>query len=264
VWSEQIAAFGRIQPQCGSLTLRAIERSILPVTMTLSVTDVASTRRRLQEAALDLFDRMGFDAVTIDDIAEAAGTSRRTFFRHFATKEDAAVADFDARLEWVAQLLAGDRLPGQTAIDHVTEAGRAVFTHFLAESDFYLKRYRIVFANEALIDRMTATDRRYEDLIARTVREEFPGEMGELHARMFASAALALTNAVAQRWIADPHTDLEPFATQGIIELGRAASAWQGQSKVPTKVVILSNSELSADEITLRLSSDAPTNWATE
>jgi AcrR family transcriptional regulator len=207
----------------------------------------------LQDAALDLFEREGFDAVTIDGIAEAAGTSRRTFFRHFATKEDAAVADFDARIELLAQLLAADRKPGQSAIEHSTEAGRIIFSSFLAEPDFYLKRYRIVFANAALVDRMTASDRRYEELIARAVREDFPGELGELHSHMFASAALALANAVVKHWIVDPTSDLEHFATRGIVELERAAAAWQGHSTPATRVIVLTNSQLSADEIKFRL-----------
>jgi len=212
-----------------------------------------TTRRRLQEAALDLFERIGFDEVTADDIAEAAGTSRRTFFRHFATKEDAAVADFDARIGLLAQLLAEDRRPGQSGIDHVIEAGQAIFASFLAEPDFYLKRYRVVFASEALVDRMTASDRRYEELIAQAVREDFPGEFGGLHARMFASAAVAVTNALIEHWIADPGSDLGSFGTKGIVELRRAAAAWQGQCGDPARVIILSNSRLSEDEIRHRL-----------
>lgn len=217
-----------------------------------------STRRRLQEAALELFERVGFDAVTCDDIADAAGTSRRTFFRHFATKEDAAVADFDARIELLVQLLAAERQPGQSAIDRVTEAGRVVFSHFLAEPDFYLKRYRIVLANAALVDRMTAADRRYEELVTQAVLDDFPGELGGLHARMFAAAALAVTNAVVERWIADPDSDPEPFATAAIAELGRAAAAWQTQSRQLSQVIILENSHLSPHEIRRRLESGGP------
>ncbi|MGY1640193.1 TetR/AcrR family transcriptional regulator [Geodermatophilus sp. SYSU D00703] len=48
--------------------------------------------RALQAAAVDLVGRRGFAAVTVDDIAAAAGVSRRTFFNHFPTK---AAALFD-------------------------------------------------------------------------------------------------------------------------------------------------------------------------
>ncbi len=55
-----------------------------------------SLRRRKQDfvrgaiwdAAVDLFAIRGFDGTTIDDIARAAGVSRRSFFRYFSSKND--------------------------------------------------------------------------------------------------------------------------------------------------------------------------------
>lgn len=45
------------------------------------------TRKRLIEAARDLFSQHGTKAVTIDDIARAAGASRATFYAHFNGKD---------------------------------------------------------------------------------------------------------------------------------------------------------------------------------
>jgi AcrR family transcriptional regulator len=42
----------------------------------------------VRDAALELFARHGYDATTVDDIARAAGISRRTFFRYFPAKHD--------------------------------------------------------------------------------------------------------------------------------------------------------------------------------
>ncbi len=48
---------------------------------------VRETRQRIAETALDLFVKQGYAETTIDQIAAVAGVSRRTVFRHFATKE---------------------------------------------------------------------------------------------------------------------------------------------------------------------------------
>jgi len=53
----------------------------------------ARTRAALIAAALELFERQGYEATTIDDIAAAADVSPRTFFRYFATKEEVALGD---------------------------------------------------------------------------------------------------------------------------------------------------------------------------
>ncbi|WP_405752061.1 TetR family transcriptional regulator [Streptomyces sp. NBC_00012] len=50
------------------------------------------TRDALLHAALDLFTTQGYDETTVDEIAEAVEVSQRTFFRYFASKEEAAFA----------------------------------------------------------------------------------------------------------------------------------------------------------------------------
>jgi len=57
------------------------------------------TRRAVQaelsEAAQELFLAQGYEATTIDQIADAAGISRRSFFRYFATKEDVVIGKYE-------------------------------------------------------------------------------------------------------------------------------------------------------------------------
>ena len=74
-----------------------------------------ATRRDLAEAATDLIIRKGYSSTTVADIAQEAGVGRRTFFRHYPTKEDvilqsvlAEFADFDDLLNEVENT--GDHL----------------------------------------------------------------------------------------------------------------------------------------------------------
>jgi AcrR family transcriptional regulator len=63
-------------------------------------------RGRLAEAAMILFIERGYDEVTVADIAERAGLTKRSFFNHFADKREAAFASVDALQESVLAALA--------------------------------------------------------------------------------------------------------------------------------------------------------------
>jgi AcrR family transcriptional regulator len=63
-------------------------------------------RGRLAESAMMLFIERGYDEVTVADIAERAGLTKRSFFNHFADKREAAFASVDALQESVLAALA--------------------------------------------------------------------------------------------------------------------------------------------------------------
>ncbi|HEY6532325.1 MAG TPA: mycofactocin system transcriptional regulator [Acidimicrobiales bacterium] len=58
----------------------------------------STDRAAVERTALELFSSRGFDETTVDEIAEAAGISRRTFFRYFDSKNDVVWGEFDALL----------------------------------------------------------------------------------------------------------------------------------------------------------------------
>src|ERR1700712_3056313 len=78
--------------------------------------------RALQAAAITLVDRHGFTAVTVDDVAAAAGVSRRTFFNHFPTKAAALFDPDPDDADRLATLLAA----ATAAVDSPTTAWAAL------------------------------------------------------------------------------------------------------------------------------------------
>ncbi len=81
----------------------------------------ADTREAIRGAAVDLFCRDGFEATTMDAVAEAADVSVRTVFRYFPTKEDLVFADVEADL---ADLRDAARRPARRRAGHGQRAGR--------------------------------------------------------------------------------------------------------------------------------------------
>jgi AcrR family transcriptional regulator len=65
-----------------------------------------AVRGELTQLAVDLFVEKGYDETTIDDLAAAAGMSKRTFFRYFASKEDLVMGKYEVLGEQLAEDLA--------------------------------------------------------------------------------------------------------------------------------------------------------------
>lgn len=74
------------------------------------------TRRAIQRIALDLVAKRGYAQVTVEDIAEAANVSPRTFFNYFPSKEAALLAANSERSEDIRQRLV-DQPAGKSPLD---------------------------------------------------------------------------------------------------------------------------------------------------
>ena len=97
------------------------------------------TREVIQREAMRLFSERGYDATTIEQIADAAEVSQSTFFRYFPTKEDVVLLDdYDPMM---AKLII-ERPAGESAIAAV-KAGLREATEAVFAEDEKLIRDRI-------------------------------------------------------------------------------------------------------------------------
>lgn len=65
----------------------------------------ARTRAALRDVALRHFVEQGFDRASVPAIAAECGVTERTFYRHFATKDEVLFGDLTTRLEWFRSAL---------------------------------------------------------------------------------------------------------------------------------------------------------------
>src|SRR6201993_5106646 len=88
----------------------------------------STTRRQITDVAIALFADRGFDEVSVDDVAEAAGIARRTLFRYYPSKNAIPWGDFDAHLQHLRELLA--------AVDPTVSTERALRDALLSFNTF--------------------------------------------------------------------------------------------------------------------------------
>lgn len=155
----------------------------------------ASSRTAVVAVALDLFDRHGFEATSVEQIATAAGSSRSTFFRQFGGKDDVVFADHAVLLDLVREYLSQ---PHENPWQAVCAAATLVFEHFAADPELARRRYRVVRQVPALREREIVTVFRYERLFDEYLRRALPG-LDPLDAVAFAAEVTAVHNHVLRQ-----------------------------------------------------------------
>ncbi|MBF4561528.1 TetR family transcriptional regulator [Microbacterium sp. VKM Ac-2870] len=158
-----------------------------------------SARNAVVAAALDLFVAQGFEATSVEQIAQAAGVSRSTFFRQFGGKDDVVFSDHDVLLAHLRTSLAtGTLAAGQNPWAAACAASVDVFRHFAAEPELARRRYAVVRQVPALRDREIVTVFQYERLFDDYLRSALPG-LDPIDAVAFSAAVTAVHNHVLRR-----------------------------------------------------------------
>ncbi|APE33415.1 TetR family transcriptional regulator [Nocardia mangyaensis] len=159
--------------------------------------DAAQFRLTVVDQALRLFAERGYEATTVDEIAAAAGVSRRTFFRQFRSKEDVIFADHEFQLATAQEFLEGAE---GDPWDAVCAAVLGVFERFTQWRDIAARRYQVVRRVPALREREIVTVFRYERLFTEFLRERLP-EVPDLVRVQFTAAVTATHNYLLRRMV---------------------------------------------------------------
>jgi len=130
-----------------------------------------ATRDALRDAALAMFNERGFADVTVAEIAQAAGVTERTFFRHFPTKEAVLFQDLEQRLEWLSAAL--DVRP---ASESLIQAARAAGRSF--PSDVEVVRQGLLLRNSLITAELAAEHTR---VIEASFAAEFEAHVRKRH-----------------------------------------------------------------------------------
>ncbi|QNS05013.1 TetR/AcrR family transcriptional regulator [Streptomyces xanthii] len=157
------------------------------------------TREVLSESAVRLFLEKGYEKVSVAEVAEAAGVSKPTVFRYFASKEDLVLHRFADHEDEAARVVAG-RADGESVVG-------ALRRHFLdgvarrdpvtgvCDHPAVLAYLRLLYGTPALVARLSGYQERSELALAEAlVREGWGG----VEARLAAGQVVAVQRILAQ------------------------------------------------------------------
>jgi AcrR family transcriptional regulator len=161
------------------------------------------TRREIAEAAGQLFIERGYAATTVQDIANAADVSPRTFFRYFPCKEDVITVIASATMDDVL-----DHLAGHDASESLGSVLKATFAAVLGpaiDDPDAARAFQFMLRDTpALRARWLEEQRRNRDRLAEELRPWFDQFSGAMAPHLAAGAALLAVDEVMTLWADDP------------------------------------------------------------
>ena len=165
---------------------------------------------RLVKAAITLFDERGYEQTTITAIAEAAGLTKRTFFRYFTDKREVLFnGSHELEERWIAGIAAAP--PDAGAMAAVSAGLDEVADLFADRHAFARMRARIVTANPELQERELI---KLQSLAA-AIQAALVGRGVALNAATLASqTGVTIFHVAFARWIAQE----DPTAFRHLIE----------------------------------------------
>ncbi len=180
-----------------------------------------NARGRLEQAALELYGERGFEQTTVVEIAERAGLTERTFFRHFADKREVLFSGAGALQELLVSRLAGapDFIAPIEAVGAALEAAGALLQE---RREFARQRQRIIAANTELQERELSKLASLSAALADTLRRR---GVSEPAASLTAEAGIAVFRIAFERWVEETNRhDLPQLIRDSLDELKAVAT----------------------------------------
>ncbi|MGW7066860.1 TetR/AcrR family transcriptional regulator [Streptomyces sp. NPDC054855] len=165
----------------------------------------SETRRVIQTHAVRLFTDRGYDAVTVADVAEAAGVSAMTVYRHFPTKEDLVLIEQPAQL--IAERVAASqatqplvRRVGGALIDAATALTSDDGAQPAANERFLLDCLRLMVSTPALRAKHLDSQHALQQAIVDALGDDMSDPDTAFRAHAATSACLAAMHTALTRW----------------------------------------------------------------
>jgi len=187
-----------------------------------------NARERLERAALALFTEHGFDATTVAGIADRAGLTKSTFFRHFADKREVLFGGQDMLVQLFGDAIRSAPAAATTAecLAAALEAAAVAFTP--ERHDLAPQRRAVIAANSELQERELLKRARLASAMTEALRAR---GAGEATARLAAEVGVLAFSTAYARWAAPGN--LLPFAeiaNAALRELQTSAAGLAGRT----------------------------------
>src|ERR1700722_9994521 len=159
------------------------------------------TFERIIEKGLKLFVKNGYEATTLDAIAEAAGISRRTFFYYFKSKEDVLLAARDSGFREALRPAMLDEHPDQAPLESVQKCLiKLASRHETKESIVF---DRLMQSTEELRARKEAVFVETEHILLEAMCELWPAPARRDGLRLVAMVAMGTLRLALDKWKAN-------------------------------------------------------------
>ena len=166
-----------------------------------------TTKIELERVALAQFAERGFVETTVDDIAAAAGISRRTFFRYYASKNDVVWGDFDALLVAMEAWLAA--APASRSLMRPIADAVVRFNSLPPEAvPSHRQRMALILHVPALQAHSTLRYADWRAVIARFAARHLGQPADSFGPQLVGHVSLAAAVAAYEQWLADDGSDL--------------------------------------------------------